>query len=207
MDVVVNWSKEWKLNLNGSKSEVSLFTTKGLDAGWTPKITIGGQVIRYEENPRLLGVILDRKLTFAKKVDLVTARVAKKSSMLRAVANSTWGWRKEDLRKVFLAHVQSIMNFAGSSWQPWLSPAQVERLEVDQNRCLRIITSTAVGAPIEALHAETEIFKVETMINRNCLKSFEKALRMGADHPRYIAATSSSRFRLTSLGGFTETAA
>lgn len=206
VDIVVNWSKDWKLNLNGSKSEVSFFSNKGNDKRWTPTITIGGQAIRYEETPRLLGVILDRKLVFADQVNSVIARVTQKSSMLRAVANSTWGWRKNDLRKVFLSHIHSIMNFAGISWQSWLSGAQIKRLQVAQNPCLRIITTTAAGAPVPALHYETSIPTVAQTIQMNCLKSFEKAVRMDLEHPRFIAATSSSSFRLKSLRGFTEAA-
>ena len=78
VDIVVSWSKEWKLNLNGSKSEVSFFSNKKEDLGWTPTISIGGQDVRFEPTPRLLGVTLDRNMSFGTHVDLTVSKVAKK---------------------------------------------------------------------------------------------------------------------------------
>ena len=45
VDIVVNWSEEWKLKLNSSKSEVGFFSTYSHDAKWEPSITIGGSHI------------------------------------------------------------------------------------------------------------------------------------------------------------------
>ncbi len=202
VDVVAKWSREWKLTLNGEKSEVSLFTLAKTDRSWTPNISIGGKPVRFEPHPRLLGVTLDRTLTFNKQVELVVAKVARKMGMLRAVANSTWGWRKQDLRKIYLAHFQSVLHFASSSWQPWLSKTLINRLEATQNRCLRVITTQASSSPVEALRAETCIQSVKTTIDRSCLRSFEKALRMGEDHPRHTAATVLTSRRLKSRRDF-----
>ena len=196
VNIVYNWSREWKLTLNGSKSEVSLFTLRTSDRGWTPSITIGGEKVRFVTHPRLLGVTLDRTLTFDTQVKLVVAKATRKIGMLRAVANSTWGWRIPDLRKIYLSHGRSVLTFASSSWQPWLSKTQINRLEVAQNRCLRVITTQARSSPVEALRAETQIPSIATSIDANCLRSFEKALRMGEDHPRRVAATDLAKVRL-----------
>ena len=202
VDTVVSWSKLWKLNLNGTKSEVSVFTLSKLDKDWFPSIEIDGNNIKYEPHARLLGVTLDRRLTFKKQVEAVTAKATQKMGMLRAVANSEWGWRKEDLRKIFLAHIQSVLNFASSSWQPWLRKSLIKKLQVVQNQCLRIITTQAKSSPVEALHAETRVPTIKTTIDANCLRSYEKALRMQDDHPRKIAATDKVHRRLKSRRDF-----
>ncbi len=199
---VHKWSQEWKLNLNGDKSEVSVFSKRKYDIGWTPKITIGGNTIRCENFPRLLGVTLDRNLTFGKHVEGVVAKVARKIPMLRAVANSTWGWRKGDLGKVYNAHFVSLLHFAGSAWQPWLKPTNVGKLQVAQNRCLRLITTQARSSPTPCLHLETGIRTVDSTIKAKCLISFEKAMRLAENHPRRVAATDSVRERLKSVQTF-----
>ena len=61
---VVTWSQEWKLNLNAEKSEVCPFSTWSNDSSWNPTIFIGNQRVRVNTTTRLLGVILDRSLTF-----------------------------------------------------------------------------------------------------------------------------------------------
>ena len=107
---MVKWIKEWKLNLNGSKSEESFFSNKKEDLGWTPTLSIGCQDVRFELTPRLLGVTLDRNMSFGDHVKLTVSKVAKKMSLLRAVANSTWaGGRKTCKRYSFhTSQVSSI---------------------------------------------------------------------------------------------------
>ena len=58
------WSRTWKLNLNTDKRECCPFSTQSKDSKWCPSLTFGGQEIRVDDTPRLLGVILDRSLSF-----------------------------------------------------------------------------------------------------------------------------------------------
>ena len=61
---VYEWSRTWKLNLNTDKRECCPFSTQSKDSKWYPSLTFGGQEIRVDDTPRLLGVILDRSLSF-----------------------------------------------------------------------------------------------------------------------------------------------
>ena len=149
VDTVKSWSDRWKLNLNGVKSEVSTFSLSNEDSAWRPQINIDDTPLRFESHPKLLGVTLDRRLTFTRQVEHTMAKASSKMRMLGAVAHSTWGWRKEDLRKVYLSHVQSSLTFASSAWQPWLSKNNISRLDSVQNKCLRLITSQAKSSPLE----------------------------------------------------------
>ena len=70
---VVIWSQEWKLNLNADKNEVCPFSTWSNDSTWNLTIFIGNQKVRINTTPRLLGVILDRSLTFNGHLKKLTA--------------------------------------------------------------------------------------------------------------------------------------
>ena len=134
------------------------------------------------------------------------AKASSKMRMLGAVAHSTWGWRKEDLRKVYLSHVQSSLTFASSAWQPWLSKNNISRLDSVQNKCLRLITSQAKSSPLESLRSETRIPSISSIIDANCLKSSEKALRLPSNHPRSLAREGSAPKRLKSRKSFRQRA-
>ena len=151
MDVAVKWSREWKLNLNGEKSEATFFTTSSKEAKFQPKIVINNKAIYVEPNPRLLGVYLDCKLSFNHHVQVVTKKTNSKMRMIAAVSNADWGWRKHDLKKLFIAHVKSIIDYSGMTWQPWLSKSQTNNLDVCQNKTPRLITRLAKTAPVESL--------------------------------------------------------
>ena len=83
-------------------------------------ITVDGKNIKMEPNPRLLGVFLDRKLIFNAHIDVITARATGKLKMLAVISSSEWGWRKQILRRCYIAYFRSIFDYAGAgaSWQP-----------------------------------------------------------------------------------------
>ncbi len=201
IDKVVGWSDDFKLTLNRKKSEAIPFSMDTADArGWSPRLSIGGEDLKISKTARFLGVEFDRALTFGSHVVTIRARAAGKLRMLAAVAHSSWGWRKPDLRKVFLSHIGSLIHYAGSGWQPWLSASRVRDLQRLQNRALRLITTQAASSPEEALHAESRILPVQQTIRAALLRSREKALRLPRDHPRRVAFEGSCPQRLKRRG-------
>ena len=88
---VVIWSQEWKLNLNADKSEVCPFSTWSNDSTWNSTIFIGTQKVCINTTPRLLGVILDRSLTFNAHLKKLTALLTSSISIIRATAHTSWG--------------------------------------------------------------------------------------------------------------------
>ena len=90
VEVVVRWSKEWKLYLNAIKSEAAFFTTSDTKAetSFDPNIIIDGKAIDFNSAPRLLGVYLDRSLCMYNHMDVVVERIRKMLKMLGAISNS-----------------------------------------------------------------------------------------------------------------------
>ena len=56
------------------KSETAFFTTAPQEIKFRPEIIIGSKAIFLNPNPRLLGVILDCKLSFNEHVKMVTEK-------------------------------------------------------------------------------------------------------------------------------------
>ena len=190
-DIVAAWAKEWKLSLNTDKSEVSFFSTWAKEAKWEPTIVVNGDTIKFKPTPRLLGVILDRQLNFGPQVETLREKLSPKYRMLSAISNTKWGWRKEDLMKVYLAHFNSVINYAGFAWQPSTAESHIESLERLQNRALRIVTGQYQSSPTEALRREVGMPSIQTQVKRNAVKAAEKSLRLPDDHPRAIAFNTS----------------
>ena len=51
VDLVVQWAKDWKLQLNATKSEAAFFSTDPNETGWEPKIQMEEKTIRFERIP------------------------------------------------------------------------------------------------------------------------------------------------------------
>ena len=79
------------LNLNASKSEVSFFSTWTGESTWEPEIQIDGKKIDCVATPRLLGVTLDRQLTFGTHVENVTkAAISSNRMLIRPRSQQLW---------------------------------------------------------------------------------------------------------------------
>ena len=109
VDIVVDWCAEWKLKLNATKSEVSFFSSWTGDAKWEPTINIRGSAIKYNPLPVLLGVTLDRQLTFSTHAENVAERAVGKNRMLAALSHSEWGWKRDTLKCIYLSSIRSIL--------------------------------------------------------------------------------------------------
>ena len=189
VDVVTAWSREWKLNLNATKSESSLFTTWTHEAKRVAKIYIEGKLIPFNPEPRLLGVTLDRQLTFGAHTKKICEAASSKMRMLAALSNTTWGWGKQDLLKVYNASIKSRFDYAGAAWQPWLGTTNRNTIERSQNRALRIVTGQVTKTDCGVLRREAGIVSFKTNVIRNCIRSHEKAARLPNDHPRNLTLT------------------
>ena len=129
---IEEWCKKKKMLLS-EKSVVTFFSSSSGDARWKQDITMGGNTLKFDPCPKLLGLVINRTLSFQQHVDKVIDKVRKRCNLLACLGTSNWGWRKKPLARVFLATQRSIMDFAASAWQPWLSKTQMGRLDRAQN--------------------------------------------------------------------------
>ena len=187
VDIVVEWCAEWKLKLNATKSEVSFFSSWTGDAKWEPTITIDGAAIKYNPLPVLLGVTLDRQLTFSPHTENVAERAIGKTRMLAALSHSEWGWKRDTLKCIYLSSIRSIFDYAAPGWQPWLSKSNINILERTQNKSLRLISGQYVASPTGSLNLETGVPTYSTIIKQRCIMAQEKGLRLEDEHPRHLA--------------------
>ena len=193
VDIVGEWSRQWKLDLNATKSETAFFSTYTKESSFEPKIKLRhneyqrlfdeGDEFTFKKEPRLLGVILDTQLCFGPHVQHVVSEATKKSQMLHALAGSDWGAGKKYLRMIYLAFCRSKMMYAASAWQPWLSDSQTDNLEVAQNKACRTIAGHYRSSPVESSRMEAGLCSMRTTMRRECVRAGEKAMRMPVGHP------------------------
>jgi hypothetical protein len=117
--------------------------------------------------------------------------------MLYCLASRSWGWKKHNLRRIYIAMHRSIMDYAAPAWQPWLSETAFNKLEVAQNNCLNIITGVYRNSNIECRRIEADIPFYRTHSNQLVATAHEKGLRLPSDHPRREAIENSKTLHRT----------
>ena len=198
VQAIAKWSSEFRLSLNAGKCEVCLFTSDTNEAKWEPAVKIGNTTLAVNKNPVFLGVTLDRGLSFNAHLDKVIQRANNKCRILAAVANRKWGWKISNLRTIYLACIRSGLDYCGPAWQPFLSESNRDRLEVTQNKALRLITGQLKTTPVEAIRLEAGVTSYQTTIKRKCAIAYEKSLRLPPNNPRRSIAEKEVKHRLSS---------
>ena len=75
-----------------------------------------------------MGVTYVKRLTFGRHVWEVTERMRTRNELLARVAGASWGWRKEDARKVYSATQRSVGDYASAAWALWISKTNIENI-------------------------------------------------------------------------------
>ena len=189
VSAVQQWSALNKLDLNLKKSCTFFFSTDPHQAKWRPDIKLFSEQMKFgdgpdEKCPKFLGIILDRTLCFQDHVNAVTERVDARCKLLFCLASRSWGWKKHNLRRIYIAMHRSIMDFAAPAWQPWLSPTSFDSLERAQNKCLKIITGVYQGSNLECRRIEADIPSYKTHSSQLIAMSYEKGMRLPNGHPK-----------------------
>ena len=163
------------------------FSTWSIDSASNLTIFIGTQKVRINTTPHLLGVILDRSLTFYAHLKKLNVSLSFSICIIRATAHTSWRWHCSTLKMVFNVLIRSKPNYATPAWQSWLYVTNLSCLDCLQNHSLRFITGQLVSTSLKTLWLEDNFQSYNICSNRLILKAREKALRSTDDHPRCVA--------------------
>ena len=114
VSAVEQWSTDNKLELNVDKSCTYFFTTDKKEYSWTPKIKLLGKEMKFgegknESDPKFLGVTLDKGLPFTNHVNDVCSRVTNRRKILFCLSSKQWGWKKRNLKRIYVTMIRWIM--------------------------------------------------------------------------------------------------
>ena len=202
VEAIYAWSLKKKMEINVLKSEATFFSNSSKEAQCSPKITLAGTQMPFNDSPKFLGVHLDRTLSFQTHVLYAAGKVSQRCRILASLASKEWGWRKQSLRTVFLATQRSVIDYASPAWQPYISATQMDKLDVAQNKALRLITGHHLSTPREALRIEAGVSSCTTYRDRNAVIAYEKALRLPKGHPRRTLAAKEVPHRTMAKGSW-----
>ncbi|XP_045777032.1 uncharacterized protein LOC123875323 [Maniola jurtina] len=83
-----------------------------------PRLRMGGVDVALSNEIKLLGVVIDRKLTFNAHVASVCKRAVAFYHQLARAAKVSWGLHPEVIRTIYVAVVEPVVLYAASVWAP-----------------------------------------------------------------------------------------
>ena len=158
---VIDFLSERELTVSPEKSTVTLFTPDTKEYKIHPQVKINNILVKLEHEPKLLGVTYDTMLTFSKHIKNISSTANTKINMLKSLCGTDWGQDKETMTMTYKAIARSAMEYACPIWSPIISDSNWEKLQISQNKALKVITGNLKIAPFQHIHQETKVLPIK----------------------------------------------
>ena len=105
---MANYFKSWRLKLNLSKTAVNAFHLNNQMASRSLNIKLKNVALNHNFNPKMLGITLDRSLTYRVHLEQKTRKLLSRMNLLQQLAGTSWGASAESLKTAALSLVFSM---------------------------------------------------------------------------------------------------
>ena len=129
----VEWTKKWRMKINIDKTEFCVFSRLSEVISQDFDIIMNNMKIKKSSAPKLLGLILDGKLTFQTHMDSIERKTLKAAAALHVVGKSEQMSTK-NMIQLYKSLVLPHLEYASSVWQI----GNCEQLNKVQRKCLAL---------------------------------------------------------------------
>ena len=165
---VADWAQEKNLLISARKSTVTLFTPQFQQSHYHPTVPLNGNPLPLERHPKILGVTFDPHFRFHIHVEEIVKRAKPRLNILKMLTGTSWGQQKETILITFKSLISSLFTYASPIWFPNISASSINKLQVVQNAALRIATGCVKMTPVDHLHTESKVLKVDEHLKMLC---------------------------------------
>lgn len=162
------------LDINPQKSSALIFSKKVDFYPVNINLRYCSVPINFVEEKKFLGLVFDSKMTFNSHVVKVVNRMQKSVNIMRYLASVSWGMDPKLLNMIYKAIVRSHYDYGLIIYGKFLSQPLFRKLEVTQNKGLRIITGAMCSTPINSLEIEAGIppilVRLKYLAEKFCVK-------------------------------------
>ena len=115
---IMKWAKKWRLKLSMLKTEFCLFFLDNgvLEEARAFRFCVEGQLLKYNPNPKILGVTLDEKMKFEIPIESVERKAIRSLQLLRKV-KETEVINTKRMFQLYKALMVPQLEYAASVWQ------------------------------------------------------------------------------------------
>lgn len=151
LNLLRDWLHRNGLELSPSKSSVVVFSRKRI----LPPISVsyGNDFIPVKVNAKVLGVILDQKLSGVDHCDYVISKCERTLNILRCLSGVWWGAHPFTLKLLYNALIRSLLDYGTFLLEPG-SVVAFKKLDDIQAKALRLISGCMKSSPINCLQLE-----------------------------------------------------
>ena len=174
LKTINDWTSNQKMKLNIKKTNYMIFNfTEKYQ--FSTRLDIDGDIIKEKEKMKLLGTTITNDLKWEENTKDLVKKGNSRMCLLRAVSN--FDPPLQDLKKIYIQYIRSILEQSCVVWHSSLTQEDTESIERVQKNALRVILRSNFQNYENAL----EKFNLETLEERReklCLSFAKKCQRI-----------------------------
>ena len=131
MGKILKWANKSKMKINDGKNKTLLISTKPAEYKWNPEFKLNWKDVDPNNNYKFFGIKFDNELRFTESLSDSIQKCKTKVNIIRCLETKYWGQSLEFQHKTNTTYTISCLEYASSSWWPWISHTAKTRLETD----------------------------------------------------------------------------
>ena len=163
------WVKKWRMKLNIQKTEFCIFSKDQEILDMDIEMRMADKNLKRTRTPKLLGVILDERLTYQEHVKSVEMNAQKVLSALR-ILGKTERIDPANMVRLYKSIVVPQLEYAAAIWQS----GKCEILDRVQRRGLALCLGVPATASLEALQVEAGVLPLDLRREELAVREFGK---------------------------------
>ncbi|XP_072395167.1 uncharacterized protein [Diabrotica undecimpunctata] len=140
-----------EVSISESKTNICIFSRNRNN--YQRPLTIGKYKLRISNSVKYLGLHLDRKLLWKDCIHQIIKKTSNSINILRAFWRGKWGADPNTALLFYKTMVRSIMDY-GSQLYGTAADTHLNKIEIQQNKCLRVCLGYLKSTPINIMQAE-----------------------------------------------------
>lgn len=157
LDDINKWCDLWGFRISIAKTQVMLFTKK---RKYDIQLKYDGNILTMAKSAKFLGLYFDSKMSWRKHIEYIIDKCKCRVNLLRCIAGNEWGACKTTLCNIYKALIRARIDYGAEIYFN-ACPSLLQKLDLIQNRCLRICTRAFKGTPNCALEVDCGVMPLD----------------------------------------------
>ena len=150
-----------RISLNASKTELIIFQHPKRKINFNFKIRIDGKKLVPSKYVKCLGIFIDSNLNWVPHIDILASKLSSANGMLMKVRHFV---SNDTLRSIYFAIFHSLLTYGVQVWGQ-IKNKHFHRLELLQNKAIRIINFATFKASVNPLYKNSNVLKLADIVN------------------------------------------
>lgn len=165
---------KWKIKINIDKTQAIIFPfNKSYKRNPSRELNFGNIQVPIKTSVVYLGVILDKKLNFAEHIKSTCEKAIAAGRSLHSMMGRSSALSYKNKNRLYKCVIRPIMTYAAPVWHK-AARSHLKKLQIIQNKNLKIINHLHWRYPTQELHKETKYELFEAYVKRICEIFFDK---------------------------------